>query len=209
MNKLGAIFLLLVAGTAHAAERLTTVQVSGLSVPGTQALGKAQGFTECVDFYNYLSCTHNKPMEVYGATASSAEITLDVTDNFSSVADPMGGAKISSVPRDKLTYRSIRLEFQPEEREALEKALRVDGWFAVGNEKRLEFYKVGIPATFRVGSAYTTLSPVDIDEVRKMASRLDAKSTHSSNTSNVPDPVRSMMLDSEPHGAGSVRSPRF
>ena len=172
MNKLGAIFLLLVAGSVHSAERLKTVQVSGLSVPGTQALGKAQGFTECVDFYNYLSCTHNKPMEVYGATASSAEITLDVTDNFSSVADPMGGAKISDVPRDKLTYRSIRLEFQPEEREALEKALRADGWFAVGSAKRLEFYKEGVPATFRVNNAYITLSPVDINEVSKRVSRL-------------------------------------
>ncbi|VVO93452.1 hypothetical protein PS903_02401 [Pseudomonas fluorescens] len=208
MNKLGAIFLLLVAGTSHAAERLTTVQVSGLSVPGTQALGKAQGFTECVDFYNYLSCTHNKPMEVYGATASSAEITLDVTDNFSSVADPMGGAKISGVPRDKLTYRSIRLEFQPEEREALEKALRADGWFAVGSAKRLEFYKEGVPATFRVNNAYITLSPVDINEVSKRVSRLDA-SNHPSASSNQHDPARAMLRDSEPQGAGSVRPTRF
>ncbi|MDQ0121954.1 hypothetical protein J2W17_000899 [Pseudomonas lini] len=208
MNKLGAIFLLLVAGTAHGAERLTTVQVSGLSVPGTQALGKAQGFTECVDYYNYLSCTHNKPMEIYGATASSAEITLDVTDNFSSVADPMGGANISSVPRDKLTYRSIRLEFQPQEREALEKALRADGWFAVGSAKRLEFYKQGVPATFRVNNAYITLSPVDIDEVSKRVSRLDA-SNHPGASSDQPDPARAMLRDSEPRGPGSIRPPRF
>ncbi|WP_150799442.1 hypothetical protein [Pseudomonas fluorescens] len=180
MNKLGAIFLLLVAGTAHSAERLTTVQVSGLFVPGSQALGKAQGFTECVDFQNYLSCTRSKPMVVFGATASSAEITLDVTDNFSIEADPMGSPKITDVALEKLTYRSIRLEFQPEEREALEKALRADGWFAVGNEKRREFYKEGIPATFRVGGAYTTLSPVDISEVSKRASRLEAKADHSS-----------------------------
>lgn len=208
MNKLGAIFLLLVAGTAHAAERLTTVQVSGLSVPGTQALGKAQGFTECVDFFNYLSCTRSKPMDIFGATASSAEITLDVTDNFSSVADPMGGAKISDVPRDKLTYRSIRLEFQPKEREALEKALRADGWFAVGSEKRLEFYKEGVPATFRVNSAYITLSPVDINEVSKRVSRLEA-TNHVGATSDLPDPARAMLHDSEPRGAGSVRPPRF
>ena len=87
---------------------------------------------------------------------------------------------------EKLTYRSIRLEFEPKEREALEKALLSDGWFAVGNEKRLEFYKVGIPATFRVGSAYTTLSPVDISEVNKRASRLEA-SNHSSATSDLRD----------------------
>lgn len=204
MNKLGAIFLLLVAGTAHSTDRLTTVQVSGLSVPGTQALGKAQGFTECVDFQNYLSCTRSKPMDIFGATASSAEITLDVTDNFSSVADPMGSPKIAGVALEKLTYRSIRLEFQPEEREALEKALRADGWFAVGNVKRLEFYKEGIPATFRVGGAYTTLSPVDINEVRKMASRLEA-SNHSSATSDLPDPAREMLRDSE----RSMRAPRF
>ncbi|OPK08702.1 hypothetical protein [Pseudomonas sp. VI4.1] len=178
MNKLAAIFLLLVAGTVQSAERLTTVQVSGLFVPGTQTLGKSLGFTECVDFFNYLSCTRNKPMDIFGATASSAEITLDVTDNFSSEADPMGGGKIAGVALEKLTYRSIRMEFEPEEREALEKALLSDGWFAVGNEKRLEFYKVGVPATFRVGSAYTTLSPVDINEVKKMASRLEA-SNHS------------------------------
>ena len=207
MNKLAAIFLLLVAGTAQSAERLTTVQISGLFVPGTQTLGKAQGFTECVDFFNYLSCTRSKPMDIFGATASSAEITLDVTDNFSSEADPMGGAKIAGVALEKLTYRSIRMEFEPKEREALEKALLSDGWFAVGNEKRLEFYKVGVPATFRVGSAYTTLSPVDINEVRKMASRLEVKATHSSNTSNASDPVRSMLLDSEPRG--SMRAPRF
>lgn len=204
MNKLGAIFLLLVAGTAHSTDRLTTVQVSGLSVPGTQALGKAQGFTECVDFQNYLSCTRSKPMDIFGATASSAEITLDVTDNFSSVADPMGSPKIAGVALEKLTYRSIRLEFQPEEREALEKALRADGWFAVGNVKRLEFYKEGIPATFRVGGAYTTLSPVDINEVRKMASRLEA-SNHSSIDSDIPDPARAMLRDSE----RSMRAPRF
>ncbi|VVO21366.1 hypothetical protein [Pseudomonas fluorescens] len=209
MNKLGAIFLLLVAGTAHSADRLTTVQVSGLFVPGTQELGQAQGFTECVDFQNYLSCTRDKPMLVFGATASSAEITLDVTDSFSIEADPMGGPKIADVALEKLTYRSIRLEFQPEEREALEKALRADGWFAVGNEKRLEFYKEGIPATFRVGGAYTTLSPIDINAVRKMASRLGAKSTHPGITSNTPDPAQSMALGSEPHGAGSTRSPRF
>jgi hypothetical protein len=207
MNKLAAIFFLLVAGTAQSAERLTTVQISGLFVPGTQTLGKAQGFTECVDFFNYLSCTRSKPMDIFGATASSAEITLDVTDNFSSEADPMGGAKIAGVALEKLTYRSIRLEFQPKEREALEKALRTDGWFAVGNEKRLEFYKEGIPATFRVGGAYTTLSPVDINEVRKMASRQEAKSTHPSITSNTPDPAQSMLLDSEPRG--SMRAPRF
>jgi hypothetical protein len=207
MNKLAAIFLLLVAGIAQSAERLTTVQVSGLFVPGTQTLGKALGFTECVDFFNYLSCTRSKPMDIFGATASSAEITLDVTDNFSSEADPMGGAKIAGVALEKLTYRSIRLEFQPKEREALEKALRADGWFAVGNEKRREFYKEGIPATFRIGGAYTTLSPVDINEVRKMASRLEAKSTHPSITSNTPDPAQSMLLDSEPRG--SMRAPRF
>jgi hypothetical protein len=209
MNKLGAIFLLLVAGTAHSAERLTTVQVSGLSVPGTQALGKAQGFTECVDFYNYLSCTRSQPMVIFGATASSAEITLDVTDNFSSEADPMGGANISNVALEKLTYRSIRLEFQPKERQALEKALRADGWFAVGSEKRLEFYKEGVPATFRVNSAYITLSPVDINEVSKRASRLEAGATHSSVTSSSPEPVRAMLLESEPRGPGSIRAPRF
>ncbi|VVN29421.1 hypothetical protein PS862_01484 [Pseudomonas fluorescens] len=208
MNKLGAIFLLLVAGTAHSAERLTTVQVAGLSVPGTQALGKAQGFTECVDYYNYLSCTHNKPMVVFGATASSAEITLDVTDNFSSEADPMGSPKITGVALEKLTYRSIRLEFQPQERQALEKALRADGWFAVGSDKRVEFYKEGVPATFRVNSAYITLSPVDINEVSKRVSRLEA-SNHSSATPDLPDPARAMLRDSEPRGAGSDRAPRF
>ena len=40
MTKMGAIFLLLVAGTAHSAERLTTVQVSGLFVPGSKLWGK-------------------------------------------------------------------------------------------------------------------------------------------------------------------------
>lgn len=208
MNKLGAIFLLLVAGTAHSAERLSTVQVSGLSVPGTQALGKAQGFMECVDYFNYLSCTRSQPMVVFGATASSAEITLDVTDNFSSEADPMGGAKITGVALDKLTYRSIRLEFEPKERDALEKALRADGWFAVGNAKRLEFYKEGVPATFRVNSAYITLSPININEVSKRASRLEA-TNHSSVSSDLPDPARAMLRESEPRGAGSTRPPRF
>jgi hypothetical protein len=208
MNKLGAILLLLVAGTAHSAERLSTVQVSGLSVPGTQALGKAQGFTECVDYFNYLSCTRSQPMVVFGATASSAEITLDVTDNFSSEADPMGGAKITGVALDKLTYRSIRLEFEPKERDALEKALRADGWFAVGNAKRLEFYKEGVPATFRVNSAYITLSPININEVSKRASRLEA-TNHSSVSSDLPDPARAMLRESEPRGAGSTRPPRF
>ena len=84
MNKLGAIFFLLVAGTAHAAERLTTVQVSGLSVPGTQALGKAQGFTECVDFYTLSSCWGGSACHPWAkryAQATEASRRMDVLES--------------------------------------------------------------------------------------------------------------------------------
>lgn len=175
MKRLGAVLLLLLAGGASAADRLQTVQVSGLSVPGTPAIGKALGFTACEDKFRYYECKRSKPLVVYGATADSASVFIDGKDNFSIMGDSTEAPKVSEVPQEKLSYRSIRLNFHITEREAFENALVADGWLKDGSGNSRTYFKEGIPAAFNIHRSLTSLTPVDLSEVQSQIAGLKAK----------------------------------
>jgi len=175
MKKLGAVFLLLLAGTTQAADRLQTVEISGLSAPGTPAMGKELGFTECTDKYRYYECKRGKPMVVYGATTTSASVFIDGKDNFSTKSDSREGPKVSDVSPEQLSYRSIRLDFHLTEREILEHALLADGWLKSGTGNSRDYFKEGVPATFSIHRSLTVFSPMDIAEVNRQITALKEK----------------------------------
>lgn len=175
MKKLGAVFTLVLAGTVNAADRLHTVLVSGLSVPGTPTIAKELGFTECVDKYRYYECKRIKPVVVYGATADTASVFFNGKDNFSTRPDSSDGPKVSDVPPENLSYSSIRLDFHLTEREKLETSLIADGWLRAGTGNSREYFKQGVAATFSIHRSLTTLSPVDLGEVEKQISVLKEK----------------------------------
>lgn len=183
MNKLGAVFLMLLAGATQAADRLQTVQVSGLSIPGTPAIGKELGFTECADKYDSYECKRSRPTVIYGAKANAASVSLNGKDNFSPLIDSFNGPKVSDVEPDKLTYRSIRLDFHLTEREILERALLADGWLKSGTATSYEYFKDGVAATFSFRRSGTSLSPMDIAEVNKQISVLRAKAAEAAKAS--------------------------
>lgn len=175
MKKLGAVVVLLLAGVAHAEERLQTAQVAGLSVPGTPAIGKELGFTQCEDKYSYYECKRNKPTVIYGAKADSASVFFNGKDNFSSKTDSRTEPKISTVAPEKLSYRSIRLDFHLTEREVLEQALLADGWLKGGAGNSRTYYKEGVAATFSFHRSLATLEPVGLTEVKTQIDALKAK----------------------------------
>lgn len=175
MKKLGAVFLLVLAGSAYAADRLQTVKVSGLAVPGTPAMGKELGFTDCTDKYRYYECKRTKPIVVYGATADTASVFFNGKDNFSTKNDSSDGPKVSDVPPDKLSYSSIRLDFHITEREILERSLLADGWLKSGTGNSRAYFKEGVPATFSIHRSLTLLSPVDLAEVTSQITELKTK----------------------------------
>ena len=174
MNKLGAVILLLLASTASAAERLQAVQVAGLTVPGTPSVAKDLGFVDCADKYRYYECTRTKPLKVYGATTTSASVFIDGKDNFSAKSDSTDGPKISEVGPEKLSYKSIRLEFHLTEREILENALLADGWLKSGSGNSRAYFKEGVPATFSIHRSLTVISPIETSEANSQAARLKA-----------------------------------
>lgn len=175
MKKLGAVVVLLLAGVAHAEERLQTVQVAGLSVPGTPAIGKELGFTQCEDKYSYYECKRNKPTVIYGAKADSASVFFNGKDNFSSKTDSRTEPKISTVPPEKLSYSSIRLDFHLTEREVLEQALLADGWLKVGSGNSRIYYKQGVAAAFSIHRSLVSIEPVGLTEVKAQIDTLKAK----------------------------------
>lgn len=177
MNKLGAVILLLLAGGAHAADQLQTVEVSGLSVPGTPALAKQQHFTECTDSYDKFECRRTTKTKFYGAVADRALLSIDGRDNFSINGGSSIAPKVSDVSPEKLSYRSIRLDFHLTERETLEKALRADGWLKSGSMNTYQFFKEGVAATVKMHRSSTTLTPVDLAEVNQQIAGLKAKAT--------------------------------
>jgi hypothetical protein len=182
MKKLGAVLLFALTGTVNAADRLQTVLVSGLSVPGTPTIAKELGFTECADKYRYYECKRIKPVAVYGATADTASVFFNGKDNFSTKPDSSDGPKVSEVPPEKLSYSSIRLDFHLTEREKLEKALIADGWLRTGTGNSREYFKQGVAATFSIHRSLTMLSPVDLGEVEKQISVLKKKAAETEKT---------------------------
>ncbi|MDR9749844.1 hypothetical protein RG836_00155 [Pseudomonas sp. SZMC_28357] len=176
MKRIGPIFLLLAATSITAGGRLQPVEVAGLSVPGTPDIGRAMGFTECVDKYSYYECKRSKQTIVYGAKADSASIFFDGKDNFSTKVNSSDGPKVAEVPPEKLSYRSVRLEFPLTEREVFENALLADGWLKSGAGNSREYFKEGIPATFKIHRSLTTLNPADLSEVNSQLADLKKKS---------------------------------
>lgn len=175
MKKLGAVVVLLLAGVAHAEERLQTIQVAGLSVPGTPAIGKKLGFTQCEDKYSYYECKRNKPTVIYGAKADSASVFFNGNDNFSSEPNSGSGPKISTVPPEKLSYREIRLDFHLTERDVLEQALLADGWLKGGSGNSRTYYKQGVAAAFSIHRSLVSIEPVGLTEVKAQIDTLKAK----------------------------------
>ncbi|PTT96800.1 hypothetical protein DBR45_41885 [Pseudomonas sp. HMWF031] len=175
MNKLGAAILFLLAGGAHATDQLQTIEVSGLSVPGTPALAKQQHFTECTDGYDKFECRRTTQTKFYGAVADRALLSIDGRDNFSKKGGSSIAPKVSDVPPEKLSYRSIRLDFNLSEREKLEKALRADGWLKSGSMNTYEFVKEGVAASVKMHRSSTTLTPTDLTEVNQQIAGLKAK----------------------------------
>lgn len=183
MKIIGAVFLSVLVGSTHAADRLQTVQVAGLSVPGTPATGKELGFTDCVDKYSYYECKRTKPTVIYGAKASTASVFIDGKDNFSTNNNVSSGPKVSDVAPDKLSYKSIRLDFHITERELLENALVADGWLKSGTGNSRAYFKEGVPATFSIHRSLTQLSPMDLAEVNSQVVELKAKAAEAAKAS--------------------------
>lgn len=184
MNKFGAMVLLLLAGTAHAADRLQTVQVSGLSVPGTPAIAKEQHFTDCAANYDKYECKRTTVTKFYGATAERAFLSIDGKDNFSIDGGSSIAPKISDVPPERLTYRSIRMDFHLLDREALERALLADGWLKSGSLNTYEYLKEGVGASIKMHRSSTTLTPKAVTEVNQQIAGLKAKAAEATKANN-------------------------
>jgi len=172
MKKLGAIILLTAAGTALGAERLSTVSVYGLKVPGTPEIAKEQGFTDCKDNYSSYVCTHTKPTVVAGINAKSAAVFFDGSDHFSE-KNRQSSRKVTDFPPEKLTYGGVRLEF--EDRYAFKEALASDGWLETSSGNSAQFYKSGVAASFSMYKSAVSLSPLSLKEVEEQVSTLKAK----------------------------------
>jgi len=175
MKKLGAFVFLLLAGVAHAEERLQTVKIEGLSVPGTPAIGKEIGFTQCEDKYSYYECKRNKPTVIFGVKANSASVFFNGNDNFSSKSNSGSGPKITTVPSENLSYRDIRLDFHLTERDELERALLADGWLKGGSGNSRIYYKDGVAAAFSIHRSLVSIEPVGLTEVKAQIDTLKAK----------------------------------
>lgn len=176
MKKLGVLAVLLLVGVVHAAERLQTVQVAGLLVPGTPAIGKELGFTRCEDKYSYYECKRNKPTVIYGAKANSASVFFNGNDNFSSKSNSGSGPKVSTVPPENLSYREIRLDFHLTERDVLEQALLAEGWLRSGSGNSRTYYKQGVAAAFDIHRSLVSIKPVGLAEVEAEIDALKEKS---------------------------------
>lgn len=99
MKKLGAICLFVIAGTTQAGDRLTTVDVYGLQVPGTPAIAKEAGFTDCKDNYSSYVCKRTKPTVVAGIKADSADLFLTVLITSLKATEVLAAAKSQSSHR--------------------------------------------------------------------------------------------------------------
>lgn len=173
MKKLGAICLFVIAGTTQAGDRLTTVDVYGLQVPGTPAIAKEAGFTDCKDNYSSYVCKRTKPTVVAGIKAESADLFFDGSDHFSESNRGSSSRKVSEFPPEKLTYGGVRLQFQ--DRQALKNALLADGWMESTQGNSTEFYKDGVAANFSIYRSTVSLAPLSLKEATKQVANLKAK----------------------------------
>lgn len=172
MRKLGVICIFALLGTAHAEDRLSTIEVYGLKIPGTPAIAKAAGFTDCKDNYSSYICTGTKPIVIAGVRAESARVFFDGSDNFSE--NNRGSTrKITDFPPEKLTYSGVRLEFS--DRQSLKKALIADGWIESSNNYGSEYYKEGVAANFSIHRLGVSLNPLSLKKVADHIGKLKAE----------------------------------
>lgn len=175
MKKISAVFFMLLATNAVATDRLETAQVDGLYVPGTPALAKQQGFTNCSESYDKFECAHSGKLKFFGETAERATLSIDGKQNFSTSGGSSIAPKVSTVPTDQLSYRDIRIDFHLIEREALKEKLLADGWLKSGSMNNVEFVKHGTGAVIKFQRSGTTLSPRSVQEVNQQYADLKAK----------------------------------
>ncbi|WP_409283238.1 hypothetical protein [Pseudomonas protegens] len=172
MRKLSVICIFALLGTAHAEDRLSTIEVYGLKIPGTPAIAKAAGFTDCKDNSSSYICTSTKPIVIAGVRAESARVFFDGSDNFSE--NNRGSTrKITDVSPEKLTYGGIRFDFS--DRQALKKALITDGWMESSNNYGSEYYKDGIAANFSIQKLGVSLNPLSLKKVAEHIGKLKAE----------------------------------
>ncbi len=177
MKKLGAIILFAIAGTAVASDRLEPTTVEGLTVPGTPTIGKSLGFTDCTNGYDNFRCIRTAPTTLYGAKASKATIFFDGKDNFA-VKPPSGsGPKLSDTPTEKLSYREVRLDFDLEEKEKLDKALLAEGWAKEVQGNSRNYYKAGVGASLGFFRSTASLNPISPSEATSKFNALKAKTS--------------------------------
>lgn len=164
MKKNLILALALVSQTALSDARLQPTTIDGLTVPGTPAIGKSLGFTDCSDSSDYFRCVRTVPTTFYGAKASSATVFFDGKDNFALNSSSNSGPKVSGLAADRLSYRSVRLDFDLEQKEILDKALLADGWLKEVQGNSRDYYKAGVGASvgfFRSTASLSAISPVE------------------------------------------------
>lgn len=160
MKKIFALSLMLLSQTALSDARLESTTVDGLTVPGTPAIGKALGFTNCTDSTDYFRCTRAVPTTFYGAKASSADIFFDGKNNFSIKSSSGTGPKVSTLSPDQLSYRSVRFEFDLEQKAKLDDALLADGWLKDIHGNSRDYYKSGVGASVSFFRSTASLNPI-------------------------------------------------
>lgn len=175
MKRLGAVLILTLLGTAHAQDRLSTIEVYGLRLPGTTSIAKAAGFNHCTENYSNYVCTSTKPVVIAGVQAESASVYLDGSDNFSSTSK-VSNRKVTDFPPEKLTYRGVSLKFN--DRQRLKEALAADGWFEVSEGRTYTFYKDGVAAVISINRYSILLEPRLLQDVTKRLA--DLKALHES-----------------------------
>jgi hypothetical protein len=154
--------LLLAACSVQAADKLSTVSVYGLSVPGTPTTAKESGFTKCEDSKTYYLCFREKKTVIAGVAARKAAIAISGADSFSESGGEELSKKVTDFSSADLSYRRVEMTFSSNRE--LEDALRSDGWLkSVIYEN--EYYKEGIAATFAFYKTYVALEPRHIYRV--------------------------------------------
>lgn len=179
MKKIFFLTLALVSQTALSEAILEPTTIDGLTVPGTPAIGKDLGFTDCSDNSDYFRCVRVVPTTFYGAKATSAAIFFDGKNNFALKSSSNTGPKVSGLTPDRLSYRAVRLDFDLEQKEKLDKALLADGWLKEIQGNSRDYYKAGVGASVGFFRSTATLDPISPAEATSKYNALKAKSAES------------------------------
>ncbi|VVN81133.1 hypothetical protein [Pseudomonas fluorescens] len=176
MKKIFALALMLASQNALSEARLEPTTIDGLTVPGTPAVGKSLGFTDCSDGSEYYRCVRTIPTTLYGARATSAVVFFDGKDNFAAKPSSSTGPKVSGLNPDKLSYRGVRLDFDLEQKEKLDKALLADGWVKEVQGNSRDYYKSGVGASVGLFRSTASLNPIAPSEATSKFNAIKAKS---------------------------------